>query len=187
MSSQFIQITYYNRCRPAYPSIKEKAAPTTPLRKIKARPPSHPTPVRYWWYRSTRTPIHTKITATYNNWNTIKCRRPLSAAVHFATVMTNGEIMLFIDSSKINTLGSTLLKRYRRATAVMAVILLLCALACMLFPIYSGVVISTLTGALMFICGMYSVAMALIFIKYNTRSYISSLLFGIIYFFVIWL
>ncbi|PLL19187.1 acid-resistance protein, partial [Klebsiella pneumoniae] len=45
--------------------------------------------------------------------------------------------MLFIDSSKINTLGSTLLKRYRRATAVMAVILLLCALACMLFPIYS--------------------------------------------------
>ncbi len=32
--------------------------------------------------------------------------------------------MLFIDSSKINTLGSTLLKRYRRATAVMAVILL---------------------------------------------------------------
>ncbi|HGP3790311.1 TPA: DUF308 domain-containing protein [Klebsiella pneumoniae] len=64
----------------------------------------------------------------------------------------------------------------------MAVILLLCALACMLFPIYSGVVISTLTGALMFICGMYSVAMALIFIKYNTRSYISSLLFGIIYF-----
>ncbi|EJK90409.1 hypothetical protein UUU_35290 [Klebsiella pneumoniae subsp. pneumoniae DSM 30104 = JCM 1662 = NBRC 14940] len=36
MSSQFIQITYYNRCRPAYPSIKEKAAPTTPLRKIKA-------------------------------------------------------------------------------------------------------------------------------------------------------
>ena len=90
--------------------------------------------------------------------------------------------MLFIDSSKINTLGSTLLKRYHRATAVMAVILLLCALACMLFPIYSGVVISTLTGALMFICGMYSVAIALIFIKYNTRSYISSLLFGIIYF-----
>lgn len=89
--------------------------------------------------------------------------------------------MLFIDSNKISSLGINLLRRYKKFTTIMAVLLLLSSLACMIFPLYSGVIVSNLAGLLITLCGIYSVVMGFIFRKHNTRSFISSLIFGIIY------
>ncbi|MGY8619530.1 DUF308 domain-containing protein [Pantoea agglomerans] len=89
--------------------------------------------------------------------------------------------MLFIDSNKKSSLGINLLRRYKKFTTIMAVLLLLSSLACMIFPLYSGVIVSNLAGLLITLCGIYSVVMGFIFRKHNTRSFISSLIFGIIY------
>lgn len=63
----------------------------------------------------------------------------------------------------------------------MALLLLLSGISCMIFPLYSGVVISNIAGFLMLLCGFHSVMMGVIFRKHNASSFISSIIFGIIY------
>lgn len=89
--------------------------------------------------------------------------------------------MLFIDSKKIASSSINLLSKYKKTTNTMAVLLLLSGVACLIFPLYSGVIVSNLAGVLITLCGMYSIVMSFVFRKHNFRSLFSSLLFGVIY------
>lgn len=89
--------------------------------------------------------------------------------------------MLFIDSRTIASSSITLQKIFIKHTTIMAILVLLCSVACLMFPFYSGIAISNISGFLMIAFGIYSVVIGFTFRKHNARSFISSLFFGIIY------
>jgi uncharacterized membrane protein HdeD (DUF308 family) len=98
-------------------------------------------------------------------------------------VASKGEIMVYIDSDRINRLSLQVMSKYKKIVLFLAVLLLLCGTLCLLVPVYSGIALSYLLGSLFVISGIYSFVSALAFRK-NTSSFFSLCLFCIIYVFL---
>lgn len=89
--------------------------------------------------------------------------------------------MLLIDRKSLSRLNQRVLIKYKRSAFSFALMLSVCGILCLLFPIYAGVVLSYLTGILLTLCGFYSLICAFIFRKNGKGAIFSLITFSIIY------
>lgn len=89
--------------------------------------------------------------------------------------------MIYIDSNKIKDINFQTLRKYKKNAFFLAILLLVCSILCLVFPVYAGVALSYFTGCLFAICGIYSVVSAFAFRKESLGTFFSLFLFGIIY------
>ncbi len=89
--------------------------------------------------------------------------------------------MLLIDRKILSSLNQRVLVKYKRSAFSFALILSLCGVLCLIFPVYAGVVLSYLTGFLLTLCGFYSLTCAFTFRKNGKIAIFSLIIFSIIY------
>lgn len=89
--------------------------------------------------------------------------------------------MLLIDRKILSSLNQRVLVKYKRSAFSFALILSLCGVLCLIFPVYAGVVLSYLTGILLTLCGFYSLTCAFTFKKNGKVAIFSLIIFSIIY------
>jgi len=89
--------------------------------------------------------------------------------------------MLLIDRNLISKLNHRVLANYKRSAFSLALMLSVCGILCLFFPIYAGMVLSYLTGVLLTFCGIYSLVCAYNFKKIGKGATLSLIIFGVIY------
>lgn len=89
--------------------------------------------------------------------------------------------MLLIDRQTLSKLNQQVLKKYKRSSFILALLLTLCGILCLLFPIYAGVALSFLTGLLLIVCGIFTLICAFNFRKSGMLAIFCMIIFGIIY------
>lgn len=90
--------------------------------------------------------------------------------------------MLIIDRKALSNLNARILLNYKKTAFSLAILLAICGILCVLFPIYAGVALSYLTGVLLMMCGVYSLGSAYTFRRGHKLAIFCLLIFGIIYF-----
>lgn len=89
--------------------------------------------------------------------------------------------MLLIDSEKSKNVNLGLLAKYRKTTLVMTVLLFICSIACLLFPLYAGLALGNITGIVFIICGIYTFISLFSVQKRPIFTLLSLLIFSLIY------
>lgn len=89
--------------------------------------------------------------------------------------------MLLIDRKTLGALNDSVLRKYKRTAFSLALLLTVCGMLCLLFPIAAGVALSYFTGALLVACGIYSLICAYTFRKSGKIAIFCLIIFGIIY------
>ncbi|HBZ7669878.1 TPA: DUF308 domain-containing protein [Klebsiella variicola subsp. variicola] len=89
--------------------------------------------------------------------------------------------MLLIDRQTIGKLNQQALNKYKKSAVTLAILLTLCGILCLLFPIYAGVALSFLTGVLLVVCGIFTLICAYNFRKSGMLAIFCMVIFGIIY------
>lgn len=89
--------------------------------------------------------------------------------------------MILIDRDMIHKLGGDLFSRYRKSTFVMAAILSICGVLCLVFPAYSVLPLSYITGIFFIGCGLVLFINAWVFRSSGKATLFSLISFGIVY------
>ncbi|HGW6104023.1 TPA: DUF308 domain-containing protein [Citrobacter werkmanii] len=65
--------------------------------------------------------------------------------------------MFIFNQQALRTFNEKTLSHYKRHVTIMAVLLLICGICCLIYPIAAGVYLSYATGFMFLVCGFYSI------------------------------
>lgn len=89
--------------------------------------------------------------------------------------------MLLIDHHSLKKLPSQALRKYRRSAFCLTLLLAVCGLLCLLFPLSAGVALSYAAGILLIICGIYTLMLSCTFKKNGKITVFFMIVLGIAY------
>lgn len=89
--------------------------------------------------------------------------------------------MLLIDSANSHNINLSLLAKYRKTTLVMTILLFICSISCLLFPLYAGLALGNITGIIFIVCGIYTFISLFSVKKRPIFAVLSLVIFSLIY------